>query len=313
LSEGLHRSALAAPVERSPGTGFWMRPALAWRKLEVLWTSNRPLGVLLLGLAIMFAPTLVGLLDGGAWTEPENSHGPLILAIALWLLWERWSAVPETAAQVPAPFAAWTCLLIASILYVPGRALHLAYLEAGAFPCAMLGVVLFTGGTGLVKRLAFPLLFLCFMVPLPTFIATQVSGILKPAVSAAAVEALRLLDYPVARSGAIIIIGPYELLVADACAGMSTLFMLEILGILYLHLVRHGSWLRNVALPILIVPISFIANTARVVTLALITYYFGDEAGQGFMHGFAGMLLFIAGLSLMFSVDSLLRFVGRRL
>jgi len=311
VSEGLHRSALDVPLDESPGTGFRLRPARALHSLERLWTSNRPLGLLLIGLVVMFSPTAFRLLAGGAWTEPENSHGPLILAIALYLLWERWPAVPAAAAQ-PDPLAGWTCLLIASLLYVPGRALHLAYLEAAAFVWAMLAVVLLVGGIGLVKRLAFPLLFLCFMVPMPTFIAGQVSGILKPAVSAAAVGVLRMLDYPVARSGAIISIGPYELLVADACAGMSTLFMLEILGILYLHLVRHGSWLRNVALPILIVPISFIANTARVVALALITYYFGDEAGQGFMHGFAGLLLFVAGLSLMFAADSLLRFLGRK-
>jgi hypothetical protein len=41
----------------------------------------------------------------------------------------------------------------------------------------------------------------------------------------------------------------------------------------------------------------------------LVTYHFGDEAGQGFIHGFAGIVLFIVGLVLMLATDSLLRLV----
>ena len=297
---------MATGLQESHGEAPWSWTA---RRLA---TVNRPLCVLLGGLAIMFVPTVFRLLDGGAWTEPESSHGPLIFAIALWLLWDGWRAIPVESRGNPAPISAWTCLIVASLLYVPGRALNLAYLETGAFVWAMTSVVLFAGGYGLVKRLAFPLCFLIFMIPLPMFISSHISGVLKPAVSTATVYVLSLLDYPVARSGAIVSIGPYQLLVADACAGMSTLLMLETLGILYLHLVRHGSWLRNIALPILIVPISFVSNVARVIALVLITYYFGDEAGQGFMHGFAGITLFIAGLFLMFSTDAFLRLLSLR-
>jgi hypothetical protein len=42
--------------------------------------------------------------------------------------------------------------------------------------------------------------------------------------------------------------------------------------------------------------------------LTLITYHFGDEAGQGFLHGFAGMVLFLSALMLIIGTDSLLHF-----
>ncbi|WP_300752147.1 archaeosortase/exosortase family protein, partial [Janthinobacterium sp.] len=81
----------------------------------------------------------------------------------------------------------------------------------------------------------------------------------------------------------------------------------------YLNLVRHTSALRNGVLAVLIVPISFTANVIRVMTLTLITYYFGDAAGQGFLHGFAGMVLFISALLLILGVDWLLQaYVQRR-
>ena len=45
----------------------------------------------------------------------------------------------------------------------------------------------------------------------------------------------------------------------------------------------------------------------RVIVLTLITYHYGDAAGQGFLHGFAGMVLFISALILILGVDSLLQ------
>ena len=86
---------------------------------------------------------------------------------------------------------------------------------------------------------------------------------------------------------------------------------LEAFGILYLNVVHHSSLLRNVGLALLIVPISFAANVIRVVVLALITYHLGDEAGQGFLHGFAGMVLFASALALIAGADGLLRAADR--
>jgi exosortase/archaeosortase family protein len=107
----------------------------------------------------------------------------------------------------------------------------------------------------------------------------------------------------------ILQIGQYQLLVADACAGLQTLLTLEALGLFYLNVVRHTSVFRNVVLAIFIIPISFSANVIRVIALTLITYYFGEEAGQGFLHGFAGMVLFLTALILILSVDKMLRFI----
>jgi exosortase/archaeosortase family protein len=84
------------------------------------------------------------------------------------------------------------------------------------------------------------------------------------------------------------------------------MFTLEALGMLYMNLMNYTSVARNVALALLLVPISFAANIVRVCILVLVTYHFGDEAGQGFVHGFAGMVLFMAALMFMLFVDKLL-------
>jgi exosortase B len=155
----------------------------------------------------------------------------------------------------------------------------------------------------------FALFFMVFMIPLPGVFVDALTQPMKMAVSYVAEFVLYHFGYPISRSGVILQIGQYQLLVADACAGLNTLFTLEALGLLYLNLIRHQSAIRNILLAILIVPISFIANVIRVIVLTLITYHFGDEAGQGFLHGFAGMVLFMAALMLIIACDGLLRLI----
>jgi exosortase B len=168
---------------------------------------------------------------------------------------------------------------------------------------------LLTRGLTALKALWFPLFFIIFMLPLPL---DSITMPMKMAVSYVTENILFSFGYPIARSGVILQIGQYQLLVADACAGMHTLISLEALGLLYLNLVKHDSWIRNVTLAILIIPISFTANVIRVIALTLITYYFGDEVGQGFVHGFAGMLLFVIALLFIFSVDTALQYYVKK-
>ena len=135
------------------------------------------------------------------------------------------------------------------------------------------------------------------------------TGPLKQHVSEIAEQVLYFFDYPVARSGVTLTVGPYQLLVADACSGLHSMFSLSAMGLLYLYLMQHGSWMRNGILIASILPIAFFANIIRVMILVLVTYHLGDEAGQGFLHGFAGILLFIVALLILFALDGLLGYV----
>ena len=78
------------------------------------------------------------------------------------------------------------------------------------------------------------------------------------------------------------------------------------LGLLYLYLMRRRSWLHNGFVPAGILPIAFAANIARVLVLILVTYHFGDAAGQGFLHGGAGILLLTVALIVIFLLDAVL-------
>lgn len=266
-------------------------------------------GLVVLGLAAMYVPSFVDLFRG-LWSTPEQGHGPIVLIVSMWLIYRQWPAMKAAAARAPESVSTvwgWPVLTFGLLLYILGRSQGILIFEIGSLIWLLIGVVLLLFGRRTLMIVWFPLFFMLFMVPLPGPIVDALTLPMKMAVSYMADVILFAAGYPISRTGVMLQIGQYQLLVADACAGLHTLFTLEAMGLLYLNIVRHSSWFRNTALAIFIVPISFTANVIRVVTLTLITYYFGDEAGQGFLHGFAGMVLFISALLLIIGVDSVLQ------
>jgi exosortase B len=265
----------------------------------------------LAGFAILFTPTFHDLFTG-PWIGEEQGHGPIIFGLALWLLYRRWPEMLAATSPPRACWAGWLVLGVGLLAHMLGRSQHILMLEIVSIIVVMAAIVLVKRGGPALRILWFPFFFMLFMVPLPAEFVAAVTMPMKMAVSWATEHLLFAFGYPIGRSGVILQIGQYQLLVADACAGLQTLLTLEALGLFYLNLMRHPSAFRNIALALFIVPISFSANVIRVMVLTLITYYFGDAAGQGFLHGFAGMVLFVTALVLILSVDSTLQWTIRR-
>jgi exosortase B len=259
------------------------------------------------GLLALYVPTFWDLMHG-IWSTDQQGHGPIVLGIGLWLLWRKWPDIQALPSQ-PVRLVGWPVFVIGLLLYLVGRSQDILLFEVGALLWLMVAIALLLSGSSALKLMWFGLFFLIFMIPLPGAVVDALTQPMKLAVSYVAENVLHSAGYPISRVGVVLQVGQYQLLVADACAGLNTLFTLEALGLLYLNLVRHESVARNITLACLIVPISFTANVIRVMVLTLITYHFGDEAGQGFLHGFAGMVLFMAALLLIISTDSLLRWI----
>jgi exosortase B len=261
-------------------------------------------GVLVVGFALLYLPFYAQLANT-IWATDEQGHGPIILAVSFWLLFARRHQI-AAALVSPNPWLGWPLVALACLLYAFGRSQEIIMFAGASQIFLLAGLLLVFRGPLALRAAFFPLFFLAFMIPLPEALVAAVTAPLKSAVSAVASNLLHVLGYPVGRSGVIMTVGPYQLLVADACAGLNSMFTLEALGLLYMNLMGYTSLKRNVALAILLIPIAFAANIVRVMILVLVTYHFGDEAGQGFVHGFAGMVLFMVALVLMLATDKLL-------
>lgn len=265
---------------------------------------------IVLGLVVLYLPTY-WMLAHGLWNSDDYAHGPIVLVVTLFLIWQQRAvfmtdAAPPTRGEV---IIGWTLLVIGLLAYALGRSQDILLFEVGSQVPVILGALLITLGVRATRALWFALFFLLFMIPLPGFVVDAATGPLKQYISVIAEQVLYAAGYPVARSGVMLTIGQYQLLVADACSGLHSMFSLSAMGLLYLYLMQRTSTVRNLIIMAAILPIAFAANIVRVMVLILVTYHLGDEAGQGFLHGFAGIMLFVIGLLFLFALDGVLGFI----
>ena len=268
-------------------------PAPLWRRYPLL----------LVALLLLALPTLWSLASL-LWGKSDQEHGPILLLMFAWVLhreWPRLDALPEQPSRW-----GWALVLPALLAYVLGRSQQIWLLEIGAFIPLLAGCGVLAKGRAALRPLAFPLLMLLFAIPLPGALVDLLTTGLKQHVSVLAENLLYGAGYPIARSGVTLTIGSYQLLVADACSGLNSLFSLFAVGLLYLYMQGYHSRWRNLLLLLAIAPIAILANVVRVMALVLLTYYGGDALGQGFLHGVAGILLFAIALLALYLLDAAL-------
>ncbi|MBT9609128.1 exosortase C-terminal domain/associated protein EpsI [Aquabacterium sp.] len=241
----------------------------------------------------------------GTWTAYSQGHELLLLGVAGWLVWRQRDATSEgRPVRLGAIF--WLTWVLCLLGYVLGRSQEFIRIELLSLWLSALLVMWSARGWQGLRRTWFAWLFCLFAMPLPFSLVLALTAPLKEAVSMVATTVLSGVGYPVGRSGVVITVGQYQLLVAEACAGLHSMFILEAMGLLYSHLAQHTSWWRNGLLAVLAVPVSFLANVVRVMILVVVTHHFGDAAGQGFVHNFAGLALFAVALVLMAGADAVL-------
>lgn len=240
------------------------------------------------GYLVMFGPTYYELAQT-FWREEFGAHGPVILAIFLWLLWrQRWDFSPGPCDR-PMPRIGALMFLGGLFLYVLGRTQGLLVFEVGSQIPLLLGLILFVRGMEGVRALWFPVSYLLFLVPWPGSLLDAVLLPLKQFVSLVVDELLYAFGYPVARSGVVLTVGPYQLLIANACAGLNSMIALTAVGTLFVYLAGHHGRAHGWILLAGIFPVALLANLLRVMALVLITYHLGDAAGQNF-HDIAGYM-----------------------
>ena len=260
--------------------------------------------IALAGFAAMYVP-LYWWAAGGIWQSEEQGHGAIILIVLLWLFWTLHRQIDQLPSR-GSPLLGWSVFALGVLVYLVGRVFDISILGFASQPLIAVGILLLLKGPATLRVAWFPLLYFLFMIPLPSILVDAITGSLKGFIANIVESLLYAVGYPIARSGVILSIGPYQLQVADACSGLHSMFSLAALGTLFMYLMgRKSKWHLGIMLAS-ILPIAFVANIVRVMTLVLVTYYLGDEAGQGFLHGAAGMVLMLVALMFFFFLDKLL-------
>jgi len=258
---------------------------------------------LILGIAAILLPTMIEVGQFN-WTTEQGGHGPIVMAIGLWLLWRevKSSSAPRKPGNPVIGSLALAGLLA---IYLVSRITGILEIEALAMYGALIvGAYMLFGGA-LIRSVWFPLLYLALTLPPPDSVVAAVTQPIKIAISEWAVSLLYSLGYPIASSGVTIQIAQYELLVAAACAGLNSIISLGAICLFYGYLRHRTNLLAFVVIALSVIPIAVFSNFIRVIILILITYYLGEAAAQGFLHDFAGLTMFAVALLSVFVVDSI--------
>jgi EpsI family protein len=171
------------------------------------------------------------------------------------------------------------------------------------------GVVTLFGSRSLLRRYAFAIGFLAFMIPLPIALYSSIATPLQLAVSRIAAVVLSLVGIPVLRQGNMMTLpGGVNMFVAEACSGMRQMTGFLALSTAVAYLTARPWWYRGLLVASSL-PIAMIANVVRVVLTGVIMFRIDPKYAAGSFHTAEGLVMMGFGLLLLGGFGSILNLV----
>jgi exosortase D (VPLPA-CTERM-specific) len=245
-----------------------------------------------------------------AWSSDEYSHGYLIPIIALLMIWQNWQNISKTRSAS----GAWigTGLVVVGLaMFLMGELGTLYVIVQYSFLITLAGVAITYFGSRSLRHLWVPLVYLMFMIPLPSFLYNGLSAKLQLISSELGVAFIKLVGISVLLEGNVIDLGVYKLQVAEACNGLRYLFPLLSFGFLMAYLYRGPTWHKAV-LFLSALPITVFMNSLRIGIIGVLVEHYGLDMAEGFLHDFEGWVIFMACVFILFLETWLLLWVSGR-
>jgi exosortase D (VPLPA-CTERM-specific) len=248
---------------------------------------------LLMVLLWFYWPVLVRL--GKDLGNEDNSYALLLPLVSLYVGYLKW---PKLSAEPLRPSGYGLIFLALSLgLYAIGELAAELYTTRLSFVAAVASLVFLTGGWRLFRLLAFPLLLLVMMLPLPQLITYKLTLPLQLSSSQLATFFLQALGVAVFRQGNIIDLGVRQLQVVAVCSGLRYILALFAMGVIYCYFYERRLW-KAAILMVALIPAAIIGNALRIAAIGLIPLF---EAG--FWHEFSGWLIFLFCLGFTFMLS----------
>jgi exosortase len=258
------------------------------RRVET--TASVVLGAAVVALYLPVLRDLIGVWVYGTY----YSYGPLVPIFSAYLARDAWndSTVDHAPATEPAGF-----LLTAAGLVVlaVGVAVGSLTLRALSLPVVLMGLVVGMVHAPLARRLAFPIGFLIFMVPLPESAVARLSLPLQQLAAFVAEHVLRALGVHVVRDGLFVAIPSVTLHVTEACNGLRFLFAMVVIGTAFAGTIAQRP-VRRLALVVAALLVSIVANLVRVTGTGVMAELWGAGAAVGLTHVLWGKVVYAAAL-----------------
>ncbi len=257
-------------------------------------------GVIILGLVILLFWSTFSWLVYNWLNNSYYSHGFLVPLISGFFLWRKRGAFARDGRKP----SNWGLLALGVSLaaFLLAQVWQAHHVSAVAFILLLSGLAIYFLGVQATRRIAFPLAFLLFMVPLP-FI-NRLSPALESFTATASTSVVSLLGIAAVNQGSQIQLQNSSFVVGAACSGLNSTVALATLVVIFVYVVE-GSYRAKSVLLAMAVPIALVANLFRVSSLLVIAHFFGAEAGMRYFHDYSSPVLFLLAFSLLILVSRL--------
>lgn len=254
--------------------------------------------------ALIWCIPAIAALVRQTWHTEAGSLAPFVLTLGGWTLFARWRQVRHLA-EPATPAPSLVALLALLPLYWLAAALDAVALLALAAWAGCAIAFFLMNGWKVTRACVFPLLFLGLVVPLPYSLSLPLTASLASVTARLAAQLAQSVGLDVAFDRTALFVGPYELGVDNACAGVNSVLSLTAIGLLYAYWTKSRGWPRTMTIGILAGPVALAANVLRVVALLTLTRFAGPQSLDLWWHPLAGLLSFSISLGLLYALDVL--------
>jgi exosortase len=165
-------------------------------------------------------------------------------------------------------------------------------------------VVLWVSGFLLVyghaafRAALFPLLFLAFMVPIPSAVLAWATQFLKRGSAEVVAVMFALSGTPVHRDGFVFELPKFAIEIADECSGIRSSIALLLTTLLAGDMLLNTGW-KKALLATLIIPVVVLKNGIRIVTLSLLGTHVDTSFITGKLHHEGGIVFYLIALAIL--------------
>ena len=281
----LMNAVMPGPATAEPGPAPGRRAGWDWRAIDPVDAAC--VAVVSLALGFAYWPNLVSLYQ--VWdTQPDYSHGFLVLPIALAILYRRWPTAEADRPRVWLPALAGVLAVLAVRAWLYGRGQY--WTETATLLPAIAALGLARLGWRAMRATWPAFAYLLFWLPLPPQVNSSLSQPLQSIATWASCRVLRMTGLWVMPEGNVIVIGGQRLEVAAACNGLSMLMSLAAAVAATAAIVPMAT-IKRLVLLATIIPIALLSNVLRISATAWCYYWFGAEVGSKYAHDAAGWLM----------------------
>ncbi len=277
------------------------------------FSPSRHLAFLLIASAASVAfllwaywPTLVWMEQ--QWrTEPDYSHGYLVLPLAALIAYSRLDLFPGIRPRIS--WAGISLLILAIAIRAVGRLGYMDFMDGWSLLPWVAGVTWMLVGPKALRWALPSIAFLLLLVPLPYRAETLLSWKLQGVATEASTAVLRILGQPAVSEGHTIWLGQSQLMVAEACSGLRIFVGIGALAFFWASMVRR-AWLDRFVILAAALPLAIIANVVRVTVIALFSKNF-EGATLDHIHDWLGFAMIALAAFMLWSVKTYWEYLYR--